>query len=48
MNNEIPIVLAMNCGSIQLMQPLVDSIYKYMPNAKIYLITDDYPNQLYT
>lgn len=48
MNNEIPIVLAMNCGSIPLMQPLVDSIFKYMPNAKIYLITDDYPKELYT
>lgn len=47
MNKNIPIVLAMNCESIKFMGPLIKSIFFYMPDSKIYLITDEYPRELH-
>ena len=38
--NKIPIVIALDCGSIPYISVLLDSIRKWIPNNKIYIITD--------
>ena len=41
MTHTINIIIACDKGSIVYLDPLINSIYKWMKNPKIYLITDD-------